>query len=211
MARRRKHQLPKIVWGLIIVLTVGVVVVGGSVWQQRQQLIRDTTNALNQSKAKAKEEAALKRHFITRLAPYAQQLYGTYHILPSITLAQAALESDWGRSSLAATYHNLFGIKGTDPATTKLLKTSEYVNGQWVTVRARFQVYASDQASMKAHSLLLVNGTSWNANQYAAVVSAKTYTTAAEALKTAGYATDPGYPEKLINLIKQYDLAKYDQ
>lgn len=52
-----------------------------------------------------------KRQFIEKILPAAQQQQRENHILTSITLAQAALESDWGQSELASKYHNLFGIK----------------------------------------------------------------------------------------------------
>nr|WP_238595691.1 glycoside hydrolase family 73 protein [Loigolactobacillus backii] len=152
-----------------------------------------------------------RQTFIKRLAPEAKRLQQTYHVLPSITLAQAILESDWGTSQLATNYHNLFGVKGTDPNQTKVMLTKEYRNGQWVEIRGRFQIYANDQASLAAHAALLANGTSWNTNQYQHVISATNYRTAAAALKQDGYATDPDYPAKLINLIKTYDLEQYDQ
>nr|AIA90369.1 glucosaminidase [uncultured Lactobacillus sp.] len=52
-----------------------------------------------------------KKAFIEQILPAAQQQQEQHHILTSITLAQAALESDWGQSQLASKYHNLFGIK----------------------------------------------------------------------------------------------------
>ncbi|MFD1431511.1 glycoside hydrolase family 73 protein [Lacticaseibacillus yichunensis] len=200
--RRHKLKLPRVIWIFLLLFIAAIGVVGGQILSQRAQ-IADEARA--QSEATAKQEA-----FISRLAPYAQELQQVYGVLPSITLAQAILESNWGTSTLAANYHNLFGIKGTDPATSRIMTTKEYQNDQWVTVRARFRVYASDQESMKDHALLLVNGTDWNAKQYAAVLAAKDYVTAAKALQTAGYATDPDYPSKLIALIQQWHLAQYD-
>ncbi|MFD1393406.1 glycoside hydrolase family 73 protein [Lacticaseibacillus jixianensis] len=149
--------------------------------------------------------------FIKRLAPYAQTLQGQYQVLPSITLAQAILESDWGTSTLASEYHNLFGIKGSDPATSRVMKTQEYQDGKWVTVDARFRIYPSDEASMKDHALLLVNGPKWNPHLYDPVRQATSYEAAAKALQTAGYATDPTYAAKLIRLIKAYGLNRYDE
>lgn len=137
------------------------------------------------------------QQFIQELVPEAQKLYTTYHILPSITIAQAILESDWGTSTLAAKYHNLFGIKG-NAQNAKLLTTKEYVNGQWQTIKDYFKVYSSFQDSMKDHALLFVNGTSWNKNQYQDVLQATNYRDAAQALLKDGYATDPTYPDKLI-------------
>ncbi|KRN81888.1 N-acetylmuramidase [Pediococcus ethanolidurans] len=148
--------------------------------------------------------------FIKTIAPYAQTMHTKYGVLPSITIAQAILESDWGTSQLSRDYNNYFGIKGTIYQTTKEMKTQEFVNGKWITVTARFRVYNSWKDSVKDHTLLFVNGTNWNKNQYQSVRTATDYKTAAKALYTAGYATDPGYPAKLINLIQTYDLEKYD-
>jgi len=149
--------------------------------------------------------------FIRTLAPYAQTMHRKYGVLPSITIAQAILESDWGTSQLSDRYNNYFGMKGTIYQTTKEMKTQEFTNGKWVTVTARFRVYNSWKDSVKDHTMLFVNGTNWNRDQYKGVLTAKDYKTAARALYAAGYATDPDYPSKLIELIQSYQLEKYDQ
>ncbi|MCI2032973.1 MAG: glycoside hydrolase family 73 protein [Lactobacillus sp.] len=199
--RRRKRKLPALVMVLIIMMVMGVGVVGCQVWQNRQEATEvPAQTSVDETKAA----------FIKRLAPYAQELHQTYGVFASITLAQAILESDWGQSTLASDYHNLFGIKSSDAAHSQVLTTQEYVNDKWVTIKARFAVYPNDQASMKAHALLFVNGTNWNPAQYQEVLKATTYQAAATALKTDGYATDPDYPSKLVNLIKEWRLDQYD-
>lgn len=198
---KRRQQLPKLLVALICLLTLGVAIVA---CQGRQA--QDAQPAASSS-----DDTAQKRAFIKQLAPYAQELHAQYGVLPSITLAQAILESDWGQSTLAKDYHNYFGIKSTDPARSQELTTQEYVNGRWITIKARFAVYPNVNASLKAHALLFVNGTSYNPHQYKDVLAAKDYVTASNALKTDGYATDPDYPAKLQRLIKQWDLAQYDQ
>ncbi|MFH5812378.1 glycoside hydrolase family 73 protein [Companilactobacillus sp. FL22-1] len=149
--------------------------------------------------------------FIKKIAPYAVTLGKQYGVLPSITIAQAILESNWGTSSLASQYNNYFGIKGEDPANTKVLQTKEYTNGQWITINGRFRVYSDFRESMKDHTQLLVNGTSWNSQQYKQVLQSKDYIDAAVALQADGYATDPGYTSKIIRIIQKYNLKKYDQ
>ena len=79
-----------------------------------------------------------------------------------------------------------------------------------MTVKARFQIYDSYEASIRAHVRLFQQGTSWNKDQYNDVLAAKDYKSQAKALVTDGYATDPDYSTKLINLIEQYNLNKYD-
>lgn len=149
-------------------------------------------------------------NFIKVIAPIAQKADKPYGIFPSITIAQACLESNYGQSKLARQYNNLFGVKGTDPNHTKVLKTKEYVKGHWKIIRSRFQVYDTYKSSIKAHAKLFVNGTTWNSRQYRHVLNAKDYRSQAKALVTDGYATDPGYAEKIIYVINKYNLTQYD-
>lgn len=149
--------------------------------------------------------------FIKKVSPYAVVLGKQYGVLPSITIAQAILESNWGTSSLASQYNNYFGIKGDDPANTKVLQTKEYTDGQWITINGRFRVYSDFRESMKDHTTLLVNGTSWNSQQYKQVIQSNDYVEAAVALQKDGYATDPGYTTKIIRIIQKYNLKKYDE
>ena len=148
--------------------------------------------------------------FIADIAPAAQQMQANYGVHASISIAQAILESDWGESELSAVYNNLYGMKGDNPENTVRLMTSEYYNGEWVTIQANFRVYGSWAESVQDHALLFVNGTTWDPDQYAPVLQAATYQEAAQALQDCGYATDPDYAEKLIAVIEQYALYEYD-
>ena len=151
------------------------------------------------------------QQFIKQVAPAAQREQKKYHIPASITIAQAGLESDWGRSKLAAKYNNLFGIKANGKANRVRMYTTENVNGKTVKVKQYFQTYNSWAASINAHTQLIVNGTSDNHARFRAVQTAKTYRQAALALQTGGYATDPDYASKLIYAIKKFKLAQYDK
>ena len=151
-----------------------------------------------------------RQNFVKVIAPIAQAEDKPYGILPSVTIAQACLESNYGQSDLAKKYNNLFGVKGTDPNTSQVMTTQEFVNGHWETIHGRFQIYDSYQASIHAHTLLFVNGTSWNSKQYQHVLAAKDYRSQAKALEMDGYATDPGYANKVISIIEQYNLTQYD-
>lgn len=131
-------------------------------------------------------------------------------VLASITVAQAILESGWGQSALAsAPYHNLFGIKrGTGwQGTIVNMKTSEYVNGKWVTVLAPFRSYNSQMASFQDHTTFLLSNSRYAAN---GVINAKNYVAMANGLQAAGYATAPTYASTLINLVKRYNLQALD-
>lgn len=158
---------------------------------------------------KQEPQTEVRKEFIARIAPLAQAEQRKYRIKASITIAQAALESDWGQSQLASKYNNLFGVKRNEQDGT-LLATKEYVNGQWITVEDYFVVYPSWKAAVEAHSKLFVDGTGWDHNHYQAVLEASDYKQAAQALQERGYATDPNYAAKLIELIEQYQLDSYD-
>ena len=149
--------------------------------------------------------------FIKQVASAAQQEQKKYHIPASITIAQAGLESEWGRSKLAAKYNNLFGIKANSKNNRVRMYTTENVNGKDIKVKQYFQTYDSWAASIKAHTLLIVNGTADNHDRFKAVTTAKNYRQAAQALQQGGYATDPGYASKLIYAIRKFNLSQYDQ
>lgn len=158
----------------------------------------------------SQNQTNVKTEFIKVFAPYAQKLERKYHVLPSITIAQAALESDWGRSDLAAIYNNFYGVKASEAQSGVVLNTKEFYNGEYKVVSGRFRVYHSWKASMLDHSKLLSYGTRDKPNRYRSVINATSFQQAAYALKIDGYATDPNYPIKLIRLIKEYHLNRYD-
>ncbi len=149
--------------------------------------------------------------FISELLPYAKKLQEQYGILPSIILGQAILESDWGKSELSQNYYNLFGMKASASDKKIGLHTKEYEKGECIEITADFKVYDSWESSMTDHTLLFVNGVSWNPTLYQPVLQAKNYKEAAQALQTAGYATDPTYASKIIEVIETYQLSQYDQ
>jgi len=153
------------------------------------------------------EIVAYSADFISSILPGTLQSYREQGVLPSLTLAQAILESNWGKSALAKECYNLFGIKWTSGCgyDYKEYPTWEYINGQWVQVKAKFRKYASYDESILDHGNLLLM------SRYSKVLKAKDYREACTEVWKAGYATDPDYPSKLINLIEKYNLNKYDR
>ena len=133
-------------------------------------------------------------------------------ILPSITAAQAILESGWGSSELAKVpNNNLFGIKDSEDWHGEIVTvpTQEYLNGDYITVNAAFRKYASWNDSVVDHAKFFTS-TEWRKDNYRKVVNETDYRIAAQELKNAGYATDPSYPGKLIRLIEAYKLYEWD-
>lgn len=148
--------------------------------------------------------------FIELVAGSARQTFLNYHIFPSITIAQAILESGWGQKVpqdpvTGRSSYNLFGIKGTGPAGSVTITSKEVENGQTVSRQSTFKAYYSYQQSIDDHAQFLLKPT------YKNVLTASTPQEAAQALSKAGYATDPQYADKLIRLIQTYNLTAYDQ
>ena len=153
-----------------------------------------------------------QRHFLSAIKQGAMD-GAKEGILPSITAAQAILESGWGSSELAkAPNNNLFGIKDSEDwnGESVTVLTQEYVNGGYITVNAAFRKYASWNDSVVDHAKFFTS-TEWRKNNYRKVVNETDYRIAAQELKNAGYATDPGYAGKLISLIEAYKLYEWDE
>ncbi|WP_085169031.1 glycoside hydrolase family 73 protein [Paenibacillus barengoltzii] len=144
-----------------------------------------------------------KNGFIQKIAPLAAANSKESGIPASLTIAQAILESNWGTSRLAVQGNNLFGLKGTGPAGSLILPTTEYRSGKAVVVNAAFRKYRSWAESITDHARLL------SAPRYAGAIR-KTGPEAARAVAAAGYATDPQYANKLIQLMNTYSLTQYD-
>jgi LysM repeat protein len=120
----------------------------------------------------------------------------------SITLAQGALESGDGNSSLAKRANNHFGIKCHNDWTGKKVYQDDDAKNEC------FRKYASVEDSYRDHSDYLKAK-----SRYAFLfeLDISDYKGWAKGLKKAGYATSPTYAEKLIDIIEAYGLYKYDR
>ena len=145
--------------------------------------------------------------FIMQISRGAVEGMRKYGILPSVTMAQAILESGWGKSGLTKASNNLFGIKagGRWSGPVVPYPTKEYVNGKYVNVTADFRAYESLDASMEDHGAFLAG-----LSRYANIIGVKDFRKVCRLLQDDGYATAPNYANSLIALIEQYDLATYD-
>lgn len=147
-----------------------------------------------------------KNEFINSIKQGALKGQKDYGILSSLTIAQAILESGWGSSELSQKANNLFGIKAFSSWNGKriTMSTTEWYNGQKTVVNADFRVYDSFNESIEDHNKLLTN------QRYDEVRVCKDYKTACKSIYECGYATDPGYAEKLIKIIEQNKLYNLD-
>lgn len=143
--------------------------------------------------------------FIEKIAGYAVEDAKTSKILPSLTIAQAILESNWGKSGLTAKANNLFGMKGTYNGECVEMPTKEWKNGAYVTINAKFRKYPSWLESVKDHSGLFNR-----LDRYKNLRGCTDYKLACQYVREDGYATSPTYTSSLIGLIEKYGLQKYD-
>jgi len=125
----------------------------------------------------------------------------------SIKLAQALLESNAGRSTLAVKANNHFGIKCGSKwkGKTYYRKDDDYKKGR--LVKSCFRKYKKSKESFVAHSNFLKDNMRYGGLFH---LNRKDYEKWAKGLKKAGYATSKTYDKKLIKLIKEYRLHQYD-
>lgn len=146
-----------------------------------------------------------RQDFIDSLRPYAQEAAERLGVAPELLLAQAALETGWGRTVVrrpdGSSSFNLFGIKagGRWSGDRVTVGTLEYVDGLPVRQRAQFRAYPSFAASFDDYVDLLRGS-----GRYA---DALTKTAEPEAflgaLQDAGYATDPAYARKVMRIWRE--------
>ena len=134
-------------------------------------------------------------------------------ILPSVTIAQACLESGWGTSELATKANNLFGIKAKQDwkGESYTVRTAEYdKNNKKFYINAAFRKYRNWQASLVDHAKFFHEG--WREGHYTShgVIGQTDYKKACRGLQSAGYATNQAYASQLIGLIEMYHLDRFD-
>lgn len=122
-------------------------------------------------------------------------------ILPSICIAQGALESGWNLEA-----SSLFGIKGEGFTAT----TSEYYNGHYVEIQDSFRKYPNVASAVVGYYDFLRDTPRYcnalNNSDYRDAVDKLIHTT-----DGAPYATDPEYISKIISIIEQYNLTEWDK
>ncbi len=138
--------------------------------------------------------------YLARYSAIAQQEMRLYKIPASITLAQGILESNSGRGRLSVEANNHFGIKCHDWTGAKVYHDDD-------KAQECFRKYKDAKYSYRDHSLFLSTRKRY-ANLFKLDID--DYKGWAKGLKAAGYATDRKYPDKLITLIKRYELYKLD-
>jgi flagellum-specific peptidoglycan hydrolase FlgJ len=141
--------------------------------------------------------------FIAIMLPAAQAAQATTRIPAAFSVAEAALESGWGAHCPG---NNLYGVKADaswhGPVVSEC--TREVIHGADTHITANFRAYPSWQASFEDHGRFLdptVNP------RYAPAYLTSTPQDFARAVAAAGYATDPNYADKIIQIMEQHHLV----
>ena len=154
-------------------------------------------------KSVIKSKVKVCKDYVKDFAPIAVREMKEYGIPASITLAQGLLESNAGESKLALESQNHFGIKCRSKC--KGCTCRNYTDDD---VYDMFRVFDSVLDSYREHSLLLSNS-----GRYRGLfqLNPRDYESWAHGLKAAGYATDKRYAQKLIQIIEELKLYRYDR
>ena len=140
--------------------------------------------------------------FVDRIWSHARKAGETIGVPPQFIVAQAALETGWGRAELrksdGSPSYNVFNIKaGANwKGDVVELPVTEYANGRPYTEKARFRAYGSYAEAFQDYANLLRNS-----SRYAQVLGQREASDFARSLQNAGYATDPAYADKLTRVI----------
>lgn len=163
----------------------------------------------NELKINQDEPIKTPEEFIRRLTPYARQAAAELGVDPKILVAQAALETGWGKAVIrhtnGASSHNLFGIKADNrwQGDRVSVTTLEYHRGVAEKHRANFRSYSGFKESFDDYVQFLKR----NGRYQTALGNSGDAYEFIKSLQEAGYATDPKYAEKVIRIFEQDDFA----
>ena len=148
--------------------------------------------------------------FVETLMPYAEKAAERLGVSPKVLLAQAALETGWGkhisRDSEGQASFNLFNIKADKRWSGKTLdmNTMEFVGGKFIKEQASFRAYDGYGESFEDYVDFLKS----NPRYGDAVTQAKGDIAFAKSLQGAGYATDPDYATKIAGVMNNAALTQ---
>ncbi|MEW5766575.1 MAG: LysM peptidoglycan-binding domain-containing protein [bacterium] len=146
-----------------------------------------------------------RQAFIQSIAGYAQETEKTTGIPASVTIAQAIIESRWGRGVLGKA-NNFFGIKGRGTAGSITLNVYEYINGRRVKINSLFRRYNNLIESFQDHARVISESSRYR-EAMRWVDDPKRFV---RELRKAGYATNPRYADIIIGIMERYNLYQYN-
>jgi flagellum-specific peptidoglycan hydrolase FlgJ len=150
-----------------------------------------------------------QQNFITSISSETITACKQTNLFPSLMIAQACLESNYGQSKLSILHNNYFGVKASAAWTgsTVNYQTKEFVNNKLITIKQAFRSYQTRADGFIDRVRFLQVNKRYSIN---GVFSSRTPEEQAKAFLKAGYATDPAYPQKLIDIMSKYKLKQYD-
>lgn len=166
---------------------------------KKEATARETEVIVSTSKTVVTNDVIVS--YISKFKEIAMANMRNYGIPASIILAQGILESGAGRGDLAVSANNHFGIKCHESWKGESVKHDDDSDQEC------FRKYNNPSESFKDHALFLTGRP-----RYSKLFgfTKGDYKAWAKGLRTAGYATDPRYPDKLISYIERYKLNQYD-
>jgi flagellar protein FlgJ len=151
-----------------------------------------------------------QRTFLDAISAAAKAAHTRTGVPASVTVAQAILESDWGRSQLAEQANNYFGVKATSgiggDGVIWLPTTEVDADGEAYSTTSAFRAYKSMLEAVTDHNELLRRLPRYAPAMHATADPRQF----ARLLQSGGYSTDPDYADKLISLMDRYDLYQLD-
>lgn len=148
-------------------------------------------------------------HFVSTLLPVAEKIAADTGINPKLMVAQAALETGWGRHMIkgdeSQPSHNLFGIKADSrwQGDAVSITTTEFREGVPMKERADFRAYPDYESSFRDYVSFLES----NPRYRDVLASADQPDVFAQKLQEAGYATDPQYGDKINRIMNRDSLT----
>jgi peptidoglycan hydrolase FlgJ len=160
-----------------------------------RQLSNGAVSGTSAVKPTAEATPEEREQFISELLPHANQAARELGVDPRALIAQAALETGWGRSQPGGDSHNLFGIKAGAHwnGASVQANTQEFDAGVATRVDASFRAYGSPRESVEDYVRLIRD----NPRYASAMNTGSDVQAFASALQRGGYATDPDYARKL--------------
>lgn len=146
--------------------------------------------------------------FIEQIAKCVKKYAYVYGIeVHSPIIAQAILESGWGKSGLASKYHNYFGLKcgsSWKGKSVNMATKEEYKVGTLTNIRDNFRVYDSMEAGVKGYFDFI------NTSRYANLKGVKSPEEYVRRIKADGYATSSKYADNIMRVIRDNKLTRFD-
>ena len=146
--------------------------------------------------------------FIEQIADCVEKYAYVYGIeVHSPIIAQAILESGWGKSSLASKYHNYFGLKcggAWKGKSVNMATKEEYKVGTLTNIRDNFRVYDSMEDGVKGYFDFI------NTRRYANLKGVRSPEEYVRRIKADGYATSSSYVDTLLKIIRDNNLTRFD-